>query len=121
MMSDEMHCSRNKKNKMSQRDPNWTEDVYNIVRQIPKGKVTTYGYIANMIGATARMVGWAMNQSHQQTPVVPAHRVVNRVGLLTGSLHFETPTQMQELLEAEGLTIKNNQICNFEKDLWQPK
>ena len=106
---------------MSKRDSDWTEDVYNVVRQIPKGKVTTYGFIANMIGATARMVGWAMNKSHSQKRTVPAHRVVNRIGMLTGNMHFDSPTKMQELLEAEGLTIKDNQIRNFEKHLWQPK
>lgn len=101
--------------------PNWTEAVYNIVRQVPRGKVTTYGFIAKIIGTSPRMVGWAMNQSHTQQPKVPAHRVVNRQGLLTGAMHFETPTQMQELLEKEGVRINQNQIVNFEKHLWQPK
>ena len=99
----------------------WTAAVYDVVRQIPKGKVTTYGYIAKLVGTGARMVGWAMNQSHTQRPKVPAHRVVNRQGLLTGAMHFETPTRMQELLEKEGIKIEDNQIVNFEKHLWQPK
>lgn len=105
------------------KDSHWTEAVFDIVRAIPKGKVTTYGFIANLIGVgtTSRMVGWAMNKSHTQKKKVPAHRVVNRVGLLTGSIHFGTPTKMQELLEKEGISVKDNQIVNFEKHLWQPK
>lgn len=99
----------------------WTEAVYDVVRQVPKGKVTTYGFIAGIVGTGARMVGWAMNKSHTQKPKVPAHRVVNRKGLLTGAMHFETPTQMQELLEKEGIKVKDSQIVNFEKHLWQPK
>jgi methylated-DNA-protein-cysteine methyltransferase-like protein len=102
-------------------EEHWTEAVYDIVRQIPRGKVTTYGFIGKIVGTSPRVVGWAMNQSHNQAKKVPAHRVVNRKGLLTGSMHFETPTRMQELLEKEGVKIKENQIVNFEKHLWQPK
>jgi methylated-DNA-protein-cysteine methyltransferase-like protein len=101
----------------------WIGKIYAIVRKIPKGKVTSYGAIADTIGTktTARMVGWAMNASHSATPKVPAHRVVNRNGLLTGRHHFATPTLMQELLEAEKIEIKDNQIINFEKHFWKPE
>ena len=101
----------------------WIGKIYAIVRKIPKGKVTSYGAIADTIGTktTARMVGWAMNASHSTTPKVPAHRVVNRNGLLTGRHHFATPTLMQELLEAEKIDIKDNQIINFEKHFWKPQ
>lgn len=104
------------------RDENWIEHIYQLVRQIPKGKVCTYGIIAEFAGArlTARMVGWAMNASHSAKPKVPAHRVVNRNGLLTGKHHFATPTLMQELLKAEGVNVENDQIIDFKKHLWQP-
>ncbi len=100
----------------------WIELVYDMVRRIPKGRVCTYGTIADHIGvkATSRMVGWAMNASHRAKPRVPAHRVVNRNGLLTGKHHFETPTLMQELLEAEGVQVMNDKIVDFKKHLWQP-
>jgi len=98
------------------------DKVYDIVRAIPYGKVSTYGAIGKCIGTglSARMVGWAMNSSHEKTPFVPAHRVVNRIGLLTGKHHFETITMMQELLEQEGLVIKEDQIINFESHFWDP-
>jgi len=98
------------------------EKVYKIVRKIPYGKVTTYGLIAEHFGTkcTARMIGYAMNAAHDLADV-PAHRVVNRNGLLTGKHHFATPTLMQELLENEGLIIKNDKIVDFEKHLWKPK
>ena len=104
------------------RNIDWIEKIYEIVRKIPKGKVTSYGAIADAIGArtTARMVGWAMNASHTAKPKVPAHRVVNRNGLLTGLHHFASPTLMQELLEAEKIDINDNQIINFEKHFWKP-
>ena len=100
---------------------NFFEQVYQIVKLIPKGRVTSYGAIAEALGAkgSARMVGWAMNASHT-LPDVPAHRVVNRVGVLTGKLFFESPTQMQGLLESEGIRIKNNQIENFKEVFWNP-
>lgn len=94
------------------------ENVYKLVRMIPYGKVTTYGDIAKYLGASPRMVGWAMNSSHTALPAVPAHRVVNRNGLLTGKMFFETPTLMQQLLENEGITIVNDQIQEFEKLRW---
>jgi methylated-DNA-protein-cysteine methyltransferase related protein len=98
------------------------EEVYAVVKLVPRGRVTTYGAIAEYLGAKsgARMVGWAMNAAHT-LPDVPAHRVVNRNGQLTGSVHFATPTLMQELLEAEGVVVKNDQVQDFEKVLWQPR
>lgn len=98
------------------------EDVYDVVRQIPKGRVTSYGAIASYLGTkmSARMVGWAMNASFQITPKVPAHRVVNRNGMLSGKAHFGTPTLMQELLEKEKIKIKNDTILDFEKIFWDP-
>ena len=101
----------------------WIGKIYEIVRKVPKGKVTSYGAIAESIGTktTARMVGWAMNASHTAIPKVPAHRVVNRNGLLTGRHHFASPTLMQELLEAEKIEIIDNQIINFEKHFWKPQ
>lgn len=97
------------------------EQVYDVVRQIPKGRVTSYGAIAAALGTrkSARMVGWAMNNAHAQGNV-PAHRVVNRQGLLTGKMHFATPDQMQQLLEAEGIVIKDDQVQDFEKRFWDP-
>lgn len=100
--------------------PDWPQRIYDLVRQIPPGKVTTYGILADKVGirATSRMVGWAMNASHNQTPPVPAHRVVNRNGVLTGRHHFATPTLMQELLEAEGIQIIDHQISNFNEIIY---
>jgi methylated-DNA-protein-cysteine methyltransferase related protein len=91
--------------------------VYALVRKIPKGRVSTYGDIAACLGtkSSARTVGYAMNNAHSVTPFVPAHRVVNRNGLLTGKHHFGAPTLMQELLESEGIIIKDDQVQNFEK------
>lgn len=108
---------------MGKLDIAWFDLVYDIVRHIPKGKVTTYGHIATCIGSkgSARMIGWAMNKAHTVKPKVPAHRVVNRKGVLSGKHHFATETLMQELLEAEGVTIENDQIVNFEEHLWLPE
>lgn len=98
------------------------EQVWAIVRLIPRGRVSTYGAIAACLGAKsgARMVGWAMNNSHGIKPLVPAHRVVNRMGLLSGKNHFTTPTLMQEMLEKEGVKVKNDQVVEFEKRFWDP-
>jgi methylated-DNA-protein-cysteine methyltransferase related protein len=98
------------------------EDVYDVVRQIPKGRVTSYGAIASYLGTklSARMVGWAMNAAGLAKPKVPAHRVVNRNGMLTGKHHFPTPTQMEELLKKEKVEVKNDTIVNFEKLFWDP-
>ncbi len=98
------------------------QKVYIIARLVPYGRVTTYGAIAGAIGVpgAARMVGWAMNKSYEQDEYVPAHRVVNRKGLLTGKVHFPGENTMQELLENEGITVIDNQIQDFEKHLWEP-
>lgn len=95
--------------------------IFNIVKQIPKGKVTTYGIIAKLIGSgfSARVVGYAMNKASLYDDI-PAHRVVNRNGLLTGRHHFNPPSLMQNLLEQEGVKIKDNQIVNFQEFLWNP-
>ena len=98
---------------------NFFERVYKIARLIPFGRVTSYGAIAAYLGA-ARMVGWAMNNSHNQKDEVPAHRVVNRKGLLTGKHHFKGTNLMQQLLENEGIVIVENQIQQFEKFFWSP-
>ena len=96
--------------------------VYQVVRLIPKGRVTSYGAIAAYLGAktSSRLVGYAMNGAHQVKPKVPAHRVVNRNGFLTGKHHFETPFQMQELLEKENIKVKNDQVQAFKKVYWDP-
>ena len=98
------------------------EDVFEVVRQIPKGRVTSYGAIARYLGMgkSARMVGWAMNASHQADQKVPAQRVLNRNGMLTGKMHFSSPTMMQELLEKEGIKIENDTVLDFEKLFWDP-
>lgn len=107
--------------KSTSNNDNFFERVYEIVRQIPVGKVTSYGAIARALGTarSARMVGWAMNASHNLEDV-PAHRVVNRKGLLTGKHHFEGTNLMQQLLENEGIIIKENQILDLEKHYWEP-
>jgi methylated-DNA-protein-cysteine methyltransferase-like protein len=96
--------------------------VFEVVRMVPVGRVTTYGAIANYLGVkgSSRMVGWAMNASHSHHSKVPAHRVVNREGLLTGKNHFTPPTMMQKLLEAEGIGVKNDKIQNFKNFFWDP-
>jgi len=97
------------------------DDVYEVVKLIPKGRVTSYGAIASYLGTkmSARMVGWAMTAAHSDK-TVPAHRVVNRNGLLTGRHHFATPTTMQERLEKETIKIKNNQVQDFANKFWDP-
>ncbi|UQD55803.1 MGMT family protein [Flavobacterium sp. K5-23] len=101
---------------------NFFERVYAVARQIPYGKVTSYGAIAKVLGAagSARMVGYAMNAAHNMEDV-PAHRVVNRKGLLTGKFHFDGTNLMQQLLESEGIEVIENQIVDFEKHLWTPE
>ena len=98
------------------------EQVYQVARLIPFGRVTSYGAIAKYLGTakSARMVGWAMNGAHKVIPPVPAHRVVNRIGLLSGKAHFETPNTMQQLLEAERIKVKDNQVVDFTKHFWNP-
>lgn len=99
------------------------ESVFDVVRQIPAGRVTSYGAIARFLGSgkSARMVGWAMNAAHSVMPPVPAQRVVNAAGLLTGKNHFGSPTAMQKLLEMEGLRIENDQVCDFKTVFWNPE
>ena len=101
---------------------NFFSKVYEVVKLIPSGRVTSYGAIAAYLGSagSARMVGWAMNASHHHSEYIPAHRVVNRNGLLTGKHHFDTPTAMKELLEAEGLKLRGDQIVNFGERFWDP-
>lgn len=96
--------------------------VYQVARLIPKGRVTSYGAIARYLGTglSARTVGWAMNSSHTDIADIPAHRVVNRNGLLTGKHHFGGPDVMQQLLENEGITVISDQIIDFEKYFWDP-
>jgi len=103
-------------------DHSFFEQVYAVVRSIPKGRVTSYGAIANFLGTkmSARMVGWAMNAAHTVHPKVPAHRVVNRLGLISGKMHFGTPTLMQELLEKEGILIEGDAVKNFDQVFWDP-
>ncbi|MCU0438029.1 MAG: MGMT family protein [Raineya sp.] len=102
-------------------EKNFFQEVYEVVKLIPEGQVTTYGAIAQYLGTKggARMVGWAMNAAHTEKDV-PAHRVVNRNGQLTGKHFFETPETMQNLLENEGLKIVNDQIQDFQKHFWNP-
>lgn len=98
------------------------ENVYEVVRLIPRGRVTSYGAIARYVGTakSARLVGYAMNGSHTVLPPVPAHRVLNRKGMLTGKHHFGHPDEMQRLLESEGIKVLNNQVKDFEKLFWDP-
>jgi methylated-DNA-protein-cysteine methyltransferase related protein len=98
------------------------QDVYEVVRQIPKGKVTSYGAVAAYLGTklSARMVGWAMNAAGTAKPKVPAQRVVNRNGMLTGKHHFTTPTLMEELLKKDGVAVKNDTVVDFKKRFWDP-
>jgi len=96
--------------------------VYAVVRMIPEGRVTSYGAIARCIGSpqAARMVGWAMNASHTQADMIPAHRVVNRIGLLTGKHHFRHENLMKELLESEGIIVEDDKVKYFDRVFWDP-
>ena len=104
------------------RDDSFFDLVHEIARQIPRGRVTSYGAIAACLGTrlSARMVGWAMLSAHQVQKPVPAHRVVNRVGLLTGKHHYNPPGRMQELLEKEGVAVKDDKVVNFAQLFWDP-
>lgn len=97
--------------------------VYEVVKLVPEGRVTSYGAIANYLGSksSSRVVGYAMNASHKIKPKVPAHRVVNKIGLLSGKLHFETPFQMEELLRKEKIIIKNDKVIDFKNIFWDPQ
>lgn len=109
--------------KQSKENTDFFVRVYQLVRKVPKGRVTSYGAIAASIGSprAARMVGWAMNASHSSKEYVPAHRVVNRNGVLTGKHHFPSINTMQELLEAEGVKVVNDKVQAFEKVFWIPR
>lgn len=108
---------------MPKNNESFNELVYQVVRLIPAGRVTSYGAIAKYLGMarSARMVGWAMNASHGMIPSVPAHRVVNRMGMLSGKAHFGEADRMQRLLEQEGVVIKNDQIVDFNQLFWDPE
>jgi methylated-DNA-protein-cysteine methyltransferase related protein len=103
-------------------DKNFFERVYHIARLVPPGRVTSYGAIARSLGTgrSARMVGWAMNNSHRAEPYVPAHRVVNRKGMLTGKHHFPGADTMRELLESEGVEVVDDKVVLFDKHFWDP-
>lgn len=113
--------SKKTKDSTQKPNPSFFDDVHAVVKLIPKGRVTSYGAIANYLGTkmSARMVGWAMNAAHSNKKV-PAHRVVNAAGLLTGKFHFETLTAMQERLEKEGVKIKKDKVQDFETRFWNP-
>lgn len=102
--------------------PSFFEKVFEVVKQIPHGRVTSYGAIANYLGSrgSARMVGWAMNASHHSPEQIPAHRVVNRIGMLTGKHHFGSPDMMEQLLKSEGAIIEDDLILNFKEMFWNP-
>jgi methylated-DNA-protein-cysteine methyltransferase-like protein len=104
------------------KEDSFFQKVYEVSKLIPYGRVTSYGAIAAYLGTkgSARMVGWAMNTSHTQKDNIPAHRVVNKSGLLTGKHHFGGSSVMQDLLESEGIIIEENQIINFDKVFWDP-
>jgi methylated-DNA-protein-cysteine methyltransferase-like protein len=97
-------------------------DVWDVVRLIPEGRVTSYGAIAKYLGSarSSRMVGWAMNASHAAPEPVPAHRVVNRIGMLSGKAHFPDPDRMAELLEAEGTKVEDDRVVEFKPRFWDP-
>lgn len=104
------------------KDQSFFDKVYAVVKQIPRGRVTSYGAIAACLGSkgSSRMVGWAMNHSHRADPGIPAHRVVNRNGVLTGKHHFGGPAMMQQLLENEGIRVIDDRVANFEGVFWDP-
>ncbi len=104
------------------KDDNFFELVFQVARQIPKGRVTSYGAIAACLGAksSSRMVGWAMNGAGRVKPKVPAHRVVNRLGILSGKHHFTPPGMMEKLLKNEGIIVKNDQVQDFKNIFWDP-
>ncbi len=104
------------------KDESFFELVFEVARQIPKGRVTSYGAIAVCLGtkSSARMVGWAMNGAGRIRPKVPAHRVVNRIGMLTGKHHFSPPGEMEKLLKKEGIKVKKDRVVDFEKLFWNP-
>lgn len=115
--------SKGKERRVKGQERNFFEDVFEVVRLIPPGRVTNYGSIAKYLGSglSSRMVGWAMNASHVADPPVPAHRVVNRNGMLTGKHHFASPTLMQELLQKEGVEVSKDKVVHFQQLFWDPE
>ena len=123
MPSKKIHSEKLKSVKPSgKKDESFFELVFELTRQIPKGRVTSYGAIAAALGTkmSARMVGWAMNASHLVRPKIPAHRVVNRNGMLSGKMHFDYAEKMQELLEKEGVKVVDDKVIDFDKRFWDP-
>ncbi len=123
MFSEKSMLRKNKIKKTITKESNsFFSDVYKVVRLIPRGRITSYGAIARYLGSagSSRMVGWAMNASHSSKKPIPAHRVVNRNGLLTGKHHFGSPNVMKQLLESEGVKVKDDKVKNFEKLFWDP-
>lgn len=108
--------------KISEKHKDFFESVFEIVLLIPEGRVTSYGAIAKALGTpkSSRMVGWAMNASHSQSKDIPAHRVVNRNGLLTGKMHFKNPNEMEQKLASEGIEVFEDKIQNFKEVFWNP-
>jgi methylated-DNA-protein-cysteine methyltransferase related protein len=104
------------------KDYSFFQDVFDVVRQVPKGRVTSYGAIANYLGTrlSARMVGWAMNAADLAKPKIPAHRVVNSQGMLSGKMHFGAPTAMEDLLKKEKVLVKDDKVVDFKKVFWDP-
>ncbi|MBX7094114.1 MAG: MGMT family protein [Flavobacteriales bacterium] len=107
--------------KLSEKNKDFFQQVHEVAKLVPYGRVTSYGAIAKYLGAarSSRMVGWAMNAAHGDSGI-PAHRVVNRIGLLSGKMHFATPDTMQQLLEAEGVIVIDDQVQNFDQLFWDP-
>lgn len=112
-----MPCRKQKKE-----DNDFFSRVYEVTKHVPYGRITSYGAIARYLGSgrSARMVGWALNVCHNETQFIPAHRVVNRKGILTGKHHFGNSTTMEQLLENEGIIIEDDQIMNFKEKFWDP-
>lgn len=108
--------------KLSEKNKHFFRDVYEVVKLIPEGRVTSYGAVAKYLGAarSSRMVGWAMNACHQHHEYVPAHRVVNRNGLLTGKHHFNPPSYMEEALAKEGVQVVDDKVQDFKAIYWDP-
>lgn len=108
--------------KLSEKNKDFFDMVYQVTRLVPKGRVTSFGAIANYLGSKrgARMVGWALSGSHNQKEFVPAHRVLNRNGILSGKVHFGGPFEMQKRLDEEGVKVENDQVVEFEKLFWDP-
>ena len=117
-----MHPKKEKTDAVTPKHYSFFDDVFDVARLIPKGRVTSYGAISRYLsnGTSPRMVGWAMNAAGTATPAVPAHRVVNRNGLLSGKPYFETPTTMQELLEEEGIAVEKDTVVDFKILFWNP-